>query len=87
MARREYLEETWPRNPLLPTDAAGRARVRSIAQYVVSEIQPLQNTRLVPHLQEKVCSLERLVWRPASSQSGGKNRAWEAHPGTIDSAS
>ena len=51
---REYLEETYPENPLLPTDRIGRARVRSLAQYVVSEIQPLQNTRLNPYLAEQV---------------------------------
>ncbi len=48
------MEETWPDTPLLPTDAEGRARVRSISQYVVSEVQPLQNTRLNPYLQSLV---------------------------------
>ena len=33
-------------SPLLPSDAFGRARVRSLAQHVACEIQPLQNTRL-----------------------------------------
>lgn len=32
MAIVEYLEETQPQVPLLPADAAGRARVRALAQ-------------------------------------------------------
>lgn len=42
----EYIAETFSAKSLLPSDSAGRARVRSLAQYIVSEIQPLQNTRL-----------------------------------------
>lgn len=48
----EYLEEIAPSPSLFPSDAAGRARVRSIAQYVVSEIQPMQNLRVQRHLAE-----------------------------------
>jgi maleylacetoacetate isomerase len=39
----EYLDETQPGPPLLPEDAAGRARVRSLAQIIASDVQPLQN--------------------------------------------
>lgn len=35
---------------LLPKTPAERARVRSLAQYVVSEIQPMQNLRVQRHL-------------------------------------
>ncbi len=45
-----YLDETFPERPLLPTDAVGRARVRSIASYIACEIQPLQNLRVQQHL-------------------------------------
>lgn len=48
----EYLEEIAPSPALLPADAAGRARVRSLAMFIVSEIQPLQNLRVVRHLQK-----------------------------------
>ena len=41
----EYLEETYPEPPLLPRDALGRARVRSLALFVACEIQPLNNLR------------------------------------------
>ncbi|CAL8470911.1 g10453 [Coccomyxa elongata] len=36
---------------LLPSDPTGRARVRAISQYIVSDIQPLQNTRIDSQLQ------------------------------------
>jgi len=42
----DYLEETHPAPPLLPTDPAGRARVRSLALHVACEIQPLNNLRV-----------------------------------------
>lgn len=46
----EYLEETHPRPPLLPADAAGRARVRSLALLVACEIHPLNNLRTLQYL-------------------------------------
>lgn len=46
MAIFEYIDEKLHAKGLLPEDAAGRARARSIAQYIVSEIQPFQNTRI-----------------------------------------
>ncbi len=50
MAILEYLEEVLPTPALLPRDAAGRARVRSIAQIIVSDVQPLQNTSVTQYL-------------------------------------
>jgi maleylacetoacetate isomerase len=50
MAILEYLEEVFPEPPLLPRDAAGRARVRSLAQIIVSDVQPLQNTSVTQYL-------------------------------------
>ena len=38
----EYLEELYPQVPLLPADAAERARVRALVQTVCSEVQPLK---------------------------------------------
>ncbi len=46
----EYLEEVAPSPALLPKAPGERARVRSLAQYVVSEIQPMQNLRVQRHL-------------------------------------
>jgi maleylacetoacetate isomerase len=46
----EYLEERYPKPALLPADAAGRARVRSLAQLIASDVQPLQNTSVTRYL-------------------------------------
>ena len=46
----EYLEETHPSVALLPPDAAGRARVRAIAQSIACDIHPLGNLRLLQWL-------------------------------------
>lgn len=43
----EYLDEIFPQAPLLPADAAGRARVRQICQAIASDIHPLQNLRVL----------------------------------------
>ena len=50
MAIIEYLDETVPEPPLLPLDAAGRARVRALAQDIACEIHPLNNTRVLGYL-------------------------------------
>jgi maleylacetoacetate isomerase/maleylpyruvate isomerase len=46
----EYLEETHPKPPLLPADAAGRARVRALAMDIACEIHPLNNLRVLRYL-------------------------------------
>jgi len=46
----EWLEETHPQPPLLPADAAGRARVRAIALSIACEIHPLNNLRVLQYL-------------------------------------
>jgi maleylacetoacetate isomerase len=46
----EYLDETHPSPPLLPKDAAGRARVRAIALGIACEIHPLNNLRVLNYL-------------------------------------
>ncbi len=50
MAIIEYLEETYPQPPLLPDDRAGRARVRAIAQAMVSDTHPLSTARVIDYL-------------------------------------
>jgi len=42
----EYLEETHPQPPLLPADAAGRARVRQIAHFIAAEMHAINNLRI-----------------------------------------
>lgn len=46
----EYLEEKHPQPPLLPKDALGKARVRSLSYLIASEIHPLNNLRVLQHL-------------------------------------
>jgi maleylacetoacetate isomerase len=50
----EYLDETVPEPPLLPKDALGRARVRSLALDIACEIHPLDNLRVLRYLQREL---------------------------------
>jgi maleylacetoacetate isomerase len=49
----EYLEETHPEPPLLPKDAAGRARVRALALAIACDIHPLNNQRIMKYLEKE----------------------------------
>lgn len=46
----EYLDETRPRPPFLPTDPIGRARVRSLAEAIACDIHPIDNLRVLQFL-------------------------------------
>ena len=50
MAILEYLEDEYPQVPLMPRDAAGRARVRELAQIVACDIHPVNNLRVLRYL-------------------------------------
>ena len=50
----EYLDETHPQPPLLPTTPAGRARVRALALDIACEIHPLNNLRVLRYLQREM---------------------------------
>ena len=63
----EYLEEKHPQPPLLPKDALGRARVRSLSNLIASEIHPLNNLRVLQHLKR------------ALGQSEDQASAWYRH--------
>lgn len=54
LAMIEYLDETRPDPPLLPADHAGRARVRSLAQLVASDVHPLNNLRVLQYLRDRL---------------------------------
>lgn len=60
----EYLDETRPQPPLLPGDAAGRARVRAIALAIACEIHPLNNLRVLGYLSKTlgVSEEEKTAW-------------------------
>ncbi|NIJ67741.1 maleylacetoacetate isomerase [Xanthomonas sp. 60] len=67
MAILEYLDEAFPEAPLLPPDAAGRARVRGLAQLVACDVHPLNNLRVMQYL-------ERSLEVPAEART-----AWTLH--------
>ncbi|MBT8041419.1 MAG: maleylacetoacetate isomerase [Gammaproteobacteria bacterium] len=49
----EYLEEAFDAAPLLPRDAAARARVRGFVQSICSEVQPLNNLSVMHYLKNR----------------------------------
>jgi maleylacetoacetate isomerase len=46
----EYLDETVPTPPFLPSTPAARARVRSLAQAIACDIHPIDNLRVLRYL-------------------------------------
>ncbi|HEX7953450.1 MAG TPA: maleylacetoacetate isomerase [Burkholderiales bacterium] len=60
----DYLDETFPQPPLLPGDARGRSRVRSLALISACEIHPLNNTRVLAYLTDtlKLTDEQKNAW-------------------------
>jgi maleylacetoacetate isomerase len=50
----EYLDETHPEPPFLPNEAAGRARVRSLALSIACDLHPLNNLRVLFYLRDQL---------------------------------
>ena len=50
----EYLDETRPHPPLLPTSAVDRARVRALAQIIACDIHPIDNLRVLAYLRDEL---------------------------------
>jgi maleylpyruvate isomerase len=48
----EYIDEIAPRPPLLPLEAADRARVRAFSQVIACDTHPLQNLRVLQRLRD-----------------------------------
>ncbi len=57
----EYLDETHPQPPLLPKNAADRARVRAISQIIACDIHPLDNLRVLRYLANPLGHDEKAV--------------------------
>lgn len=60
----EYLDEQYCEPPLLPRSNVGRARVRSLSQYIACEMHPLNNLRVLKFLTGPMGLLEeqKLSW-------------------------
>ncbi|CAM1299112.1 GSTZ1 (predicted) [Pycnogonum litorale] len=58
----EYLEETYPSPPLLPKDALDRSTVRSIAEIIACDIQPIQNLRVLKKVGELAGDESKMDW-------------------------
>jgi maleylacetoacetate isomerase len=67
MAILEYLEEVFPQAPLLPSQAAARARVRALAQAVACDIHPLNNLRVMQYLERTL------------EEDAARREAWTRH--------
>ena len=82
----EYLDETHPEPPLLPRDAAGRARVRSLALDIACEIHPLNNLRVLRYLvaELKVAEDDKNRWYRHWVETGLETveRQLAGHPAT-----
>jgi maleylacetoacetate isomerase len=50
----EYLDHTCPQPPLLPSRVQERAYVRSLAQMISSDIQPLNNLQVLEYLRQRL---------------------------------
>lgn len=57
----EWLEEAYPDPPLMPADAPGRTRVRSLAAIVGCDIHPLNNRRILEALRHRFGADETAV--------------------------
>jgi maleylacetoacetate isomerase len=64
LAIMQYLDERHPDPPLLPADAPGRARARSLALLIACEIHPLNNPRVLNYLTGKlgISEDQKLEW-------------------------
>ncbi len=63
----EFIEETYPSPPLLPRDAHGRARVRSLAAMLAGDTHPFVTPRVKKYL-TSVGKFDDAAWR-----------AWQIH--------
>ena len=63
----EYLEEKYPKPPLLPADPADKALARSMAMVIACEVHPIQNLRVLNYV------------KVAYNQSDAQVNQWAQH--------
>lgn len=66
----DYLDETRPAFPLLPSDASGRARVRAIALAIACEIHPLSNLAVLKRIEAISSPETRADWNRGNISRG-----------------
>lgn len=64
LAIMEWLDETYPQAPLLPSSPLERARIRALAYNVACDIQPIQNLRVLQYIQSELSATDeqKLAW-------------------------
>jgi maleylpyruvate isomerase len=67
----EWLEETHPEPPLLPTDPLRRAKVRAFALVLACDIHPVQNLKVLARLRELGLPEEQVTgWAAWANREG-----------------
>lgn len=79
MAIMEYLEDVYPAPPLLPADAAERARVRALAQMAVADGHPLVTPRVRAYLETELGQGEAQYMAWSRHFMGSALAAMEGH--------
>jgi maleylacetoacetate isomerase len=59
----EYLEDRYPKPPLLPRDPAEKALVRSMALIIACEVHPIQNLRVLQYVKREYSQSDEQVNR------------------------
>ncbi|OOR89571.1 maleylacetoacetate isomerase [Moraxella caviae] len=57
----EYLEQTYPNPPLLPSDSMQALAVKSIAYHIACDIHPLNNLRVLNFLKNELAHSENTI--------------------------
>ena len=93
----EWLEETHPEPPLLPTGARGRAEVRAMAAIVGCDVHPLNNLRVLKALRRQLAATDEQLaaWEARWIRDGfaalealiarhGRGFCWDDQPTLAD---
>ena len=64
MAMLEYLEETYPATPLLPSEPEARSRIRAYCQAIACDMHPLMNLRVLQYLKNELGTDPSEHWYP-----------------------